>query len=99
MQFLRTALVSALVGVSMASFAAVSNTPAADPDAREARMQEALQHYYAKQETMNQGGTGHAKAMHHAKHRHHHAMKHGDTKPQDDSSATTSKDKDKDKTQ
>src|SRR2546430_1878481 len=51
MQLLRTALVSALVGVSMSSFAAMPN---ADPDAREARMQEALQHYYAKQETMNE---------------------------------------------
>jgi hypothetical protein len=93
MQFLRTALVSALLGVSMSSFAAVSNSAASDPDAREARMQEALQHYYAKHETMSQQSTGHAKAMHHAKHRRHHAMKHGDAKTQDSASATTSKDK------
>jgi hypothetical protein len=92
MQFLRTALVCALVGVSMSSFAAVSTTASSDPDAREARMQEALQHYYAKQETMSQGSTGQAKAMHHAKHRHH-AMKHSAKKAQGDSAT-----KDKDKT-
>ena len=93
MQFLRTALVSALLGVSMSSFAAVSDTAAADPDAREARMQEALQHYYAKQEAMNQGTTT-PKSMHHAKH-HRHAMKHTTKKAQDESATT----KDKDKTQ
>ena len=95
MQFLRTALVSALVGVSMSSFAAMPNTADSNPDAREARMQEALQHYYAKQEAMNQGSTGQAKPMHHAKHRHHHTMKKGETKAQDDNASTTSKDKDK----
>ena len=95
MQFLRTALVSAVLGVSMSSFAAVSDTAAADPDAREARMQEALQNYYAKQEAMNQGTTA-PKSMHHAKH-HRHAMKHTTKKAQDESA--TAKDKDKDKTQ
>ena len=98
MQFLRTALVSALLGVSMASFAAVSNTPASDPDAREARMQEALQHYYAKQETMNQGSTTPAKSMHHAKH-HRHAAKHSGTKAPDATKAPDDTTKDKDKTQ
>ncbi|HMC16700.1 MAG TPA: hypothetical protein VKI18_13775 [Albitalea sp.] len=92
MQLLRTTLVSALLGVSMSSFAAVSDTAASDPDAREARMQEALQHYYAKQETMNQGSTAPAKSMHHAKH-HRHAMKHTTKKSQDESASTKEKEK------
>jgi phage I-like protein len=88
MQLLRTTLVSALLGVSMASFAAVSNTAASDPDAREARMQEALQNYYAKHEAMTETSTSQAKSVHHAKH-HRHAMKRTTKKSQDESTTTT----------
>ena len=84
MTFLRTTLVSALLGFTTASFAAVS-TPNDDPAAREARMQEALQHYEAKQAaTNNQGMTEPAK---HAKHHRHHMMKHGKSKTSQDDNA------------
>jgi hypothetical protein len=79
MSFLRTALVSTLLGVSTASFAAM---PDADPAAREARMQEALDHYYAKQAQMTQE-TPKAKPTHHAKH-HRHAKKSSKAMTQDD---------------
>jgi hypothetical protein len=79
MHFLRTALVSTLFGVSMVSFAAM---PDADPAAREQRMQEALDHFHAKQ-AMTQDSPTQAKPMHHAKHRRH-AMKHAQPKAQDD---------------
>lgn len=48
MHFLRTTLAAALVGVSLSSFAAMP--PADSPAAREARMQEALENFRAKQQ-------------------------------------------------
>ena len=69
MYMFRTALASALLGAfAMSSFAAMPNP---DPAAREARMEEALQHYRAKQESMAQDSTQ-TKASDHKKHRRHH---------------------------
>ena len=79
MSLLRTALVSTLLGISTASFAAMPNP---DPAAREARMQEALDHYYAKQ-GQAAPETPKAKPTHHAKH-HRHTMKSAKAAPQDD---------------
>jgi hypothetical protein len=85
MTFLRTTLVSALLGFATASFAAVSTpTPNDDPAAREARMQEALQHYEAKQAAMNDQGM--TKPTKHAKH-HRKGMKHDKSKTSQDDNA------------
>jgi hypothetical protein len=81
MSLLRTALVSTLLGMSTASFAAMPQ-PNPDPAAREARMQEALDHYYAKQAQMAQE-TPKAKPTRQAKH-HRHAKKSSKAMPQDD---------------
>jgi hypothetical protein len=50
MHFLRTTLAAALVGVSLSSFAAMP--PADTAAAREARMQEALENFRAKQQAV-----------------------------------------------
>jgi hypothetical protein len=81
MSLLRTALVSTLFGVSMSSFAAMP--PSDSAAARDARMEEALQHFHAQQDKMSTTSetttttTTMHKSTHHAKH-HRHAMKHSD---------------------
>ena len=89
MTLLRTVLVSAVLGTSLSSFAAM---PDPDPAGREARMEEALQHFHAKQDTVTQD-TPQAQTGHHAKH-HRHA-KPSSMKPKNDAS----KAKDQTKTQ
>jgi hypothetical protein len=85
MYLFRTALASALLGAfAMSSFAAMPNP---DPAAREARMEEALQHYRAKQEAMARDSTQ-TKVSDHKKHRrHHHAAKQRAAKQDDNAKA------------
>ncbi len=82
MTFLRTTLVSALLGFTTASFAAMP-APNPDPAAREARMQEALEPFEAKQAAKTDQGM--IQPAKHAKHHRHHAVKQAKSKtPQDD---------------
>jgi hypothetical protein len=74
----------------MSSFAAMPNP---DPAAREARMQEALDHYYAKQGQTAEATTPQA-TTHHAKHHRRHAMKQAKRAASQDDNA-----KSKDQTQ
>ncbi|GEM_PF-3621962 len=82
MTILRTTLVATLLGVSLSSFAAMPS----DPADREARMEEALQHYRAKALDNTVAANTSVAHVKHAK-RHHH-MKNKMTQKADETAKT-----------